>query len=434
MSENHSAIIARVKVTPHPNPEVHSLAVGEVCGETVIVSKSCVDDTLGIYFSCDLQLSPEFCGANDLIRRKCPETGKNLGGMFDANRKVRAQTFQGIKSYGFWAPLSYLEKAGVDISKLSEGDYVDTIQDIPICCKYESPEQLRAKQRESRKKPKGFLEKLKIRFFGKDKPVHIFPEHKDTNHFLKNAHKFKVGDDIIITEKMEGTSQRVAWGYEIRPLTILEKLFSRFFKIDNRVLRKYNGTRRTILTDKSSGGYFSESWRKKVADRITPYLKPQMQVYFEVVGYEDQKTIAPRQKITDKDLRKTYGESMVYTYGVPSGEFDVYVYRISYVLDDGSEVDLPWDDITAWCTAHGVKYCPVIERFKYDGDLDKLVTRVRFLSDGPSTVCFRHIREGVCVRANGAHWTVFKNKSYDYKLLAGIAQEQVGFVDPEDLS
>ena len=121
-SENHCGIIAKIFVTPHPDPAVHSLAVGEVCNETVIVSKSTENGTLGIYFSCDLQLSEKFAQANDLIRRKDPITGKPLGGMFDPNRKVRAQTFRGIKSYGFWAPMEYLKRAGVDITKLKEGD------------------------------------------------------------------------------------------------------------------------------------------------------------------------------------------------------------------------------------------------------------------------------------------------------------------------
>ena len=39
----HEAIISRVKVTPHPDPEVHSLAVGYVCGETIIVGKNTAD-------------------------------------------------------------------------------------------------------------------------------------------------------------------------------------------------------------------------------------------------------------------------------------------------------------------------------------------------------------------------------------------------------
>ena len=201
-NENHCAIIAKISVIPHPNPEVHSLAVGTCLSETLIVSKSTSDGDIGIYFPCDLQISERFAQSNDLLRRKNLETGKAEGGMFDANRKVRAQTFKGIKSYGFWAPLSYLSKCGVDVTKLKEGDLIDTVGDIEICCKYESPEQKKAKIREQKKMT--MMQKIKARIFAKEKAVTLFPEHKDTSHFLRNLHHFKVGDEIIISEKMEG--------------------------------------------------------------------------------------------------------------------------------------------------------------------------------------------------------------------------------------
>ena len=431
-NENHCGAIARIRVTNHPDPEVHSLAVGTCLNETVIVSKSTEDNTLGIYFSCDLQLSSKFAESNDLIRRKDAVTGKPLGGMFDPNRKVRAQTFRGIKSYGFWAPLSYLTKCGVDITKLKEGDYVDSIGDIEICCKYESPEQRKAKIRERKKLTP--LQKVKAYFFKKEKPITLFPEHKDTAHITRNMHRLRVGDDIVITEKMEGTSQRVAWNYQLRPRTLFERFMSYFVNVDNREMRKYNGTRRVTLTDTSQGGYFSESWRAEVASKVFPYIKPHTEIYFEVVGYEGQRSIAPKQDIKDKALKEKYGPKMVYSYGLPEGEYDIYVYRIAYVLESGEEVDWPWKNIKAFCNSHHLKHAPEIARFVYDGDEAKFIEMIKEVSDGPSVVDPRHIREGVCVRADGMHWTVFKNKGWTYKELAGLAQEKVGFVDPEDAS
>lgn len=431
-NENHCGQIVRIRVQPHPDKEVHSLAVGTANYETLIVSKSTEDLELGIYFSCDLQISEVFAKANDLIRRKDPVTGKPLGGMFDPNRKVRAQTFRGIKSYGFWAPMSYLAKCGVDITKLKEGDYVDKVGDIEICCKYESPEQKRAKLRERKKLTP--LQKLKAHFFKKEKPVILFPEHKDTSHFTRNLHRFNIGDEILITEKIEGTSQRIAFNYQLRPRTFIEKILSKIVNIDNRELRKYNGTRRVTLTDKSTGGYFSETWRAKVAERVMPYLEPHQHVYIEVCGFEDGRTIAPRQDIKDKVLKEKYGPKMVYTYGCPEGEFEIFVYRISYVLESGKEIDWLWKDVKKWCDTHHLRHAPEITKFIYDGDKEKLVNLVKELAEGPSVVDPRHIREGVCVRIEGNQWVVFKEKSYNYKILAGFNMEQVGFVDSEDVS
>lgn len=433
--ENHAGIIARVLVTPHPNPEVHSLAIGTVCNETVIVSKSTPTNSLGVYFSCDLQLSEEFCQANNLIRKTCPDTGKNIGGMFDVNRKVRAQTFQQVKSYGFWAPMSYLENVGIDISKLQEGDLVDTINGVPICRKFESPAQMRAKEAKQRAdRKKSWWCRFKNWLTPKNKRIQIFPQHKDTSHFGKNVHRFTAGDDIVITEKMEGTSQRVAYTYEKRPLTTFERLMSYIVKVDNTILKKMNGTRRVNLNEPTANPWFSESWRHQVASSVLPYVQPYMQVYFEVVGFEGEKAIAPRQKIEDKKLKKLYGESMLYNYGLNPGSYEIYVYRITNILGDGTEVDYPWDDIVKWCTAYNIKHCPVLARFTYDGDTEKFVKLVAELSEGTSSVCPTHIREGVCVRANSNKWTVFKSKSFTYKVLAGLTQEQEGFIDEEDLA
>lgn len=432
-NENHCGVIARVSISAHPDPEVHSLAVGICLNETLIVSKSTPDNSVGIYFPCDLQISEIFAQANDLLRRKDPETGKNVGGMFDANRKVRAQTFKGIKSYGFWAPLSYLEKCGVDTSKLKEGDLIDKIGDIEICCKYESPEQRRAKIREQKKMT--LMQKIKARVFAKEKVVTLFPEHKDTAHLKRNIFKLKEGDRIIITEKLEGTSQRFAYNYQLRPRKLYERLLVKVgVYVDNREMRKYNGTRHVTLTDKSVGGYFSESWRAKVAERVLPYIEPQMHVYAEVVGYEGQRSVATKQDVKDKDLKKMYGPKMIYSYGLPEGEFDVYVYRISYVLECGKEIDLPWKEVTEWCNKHHLKCPPVVADLVYNGNGRDFMDYVESISDGPSLIDNRHIREGVCVRVEGMHWTVFKNKGWAYRLLAGFNMEQEGFVDPEDIS
>jgi hypothetical protein len=436
MNENHSAIIARVKTTPHPDPEVHSLAVGICCNETVIVSKSTPDNELGIYFGCELQIGQVFAEANDLIRRKDEVTGKPAGGMFDVNRRVRAQTFRGIKSEGFWAPLSYLEKCGVDISTLKEGQYIDKIGDIQIACKYETEAQKRAQSNGiSKKRNKGFGAKLLSWFIRIPKKCKmVFPEHKDTSHFGKNLHKFNIGNNIVITEKTEGTSQRVAYNYEHKPLTFAQSLLSKFVTIDTRQMRRYNGTRRTVLSDNSSGGYFSETFRKQVADKVLPYLTPQMEVFFEVVGYEGSRTIAPKQDIKDKTLKAQYGDKMVYKYGCQEGQFDIHIYRIAHVLECGTEIDLPWNDVKQWCNAHKIKHVPELMSFKYDGDKDKLVSLVEYLSNGTSTIDNSHIREGICIRIDGSKWECFKNKSFDYKVLAGIAKDKSDFIDPEDLS
>ena len=87
-----------------------------------------------------------------------------------------------------------------------------------------------------------------------------------------------------------------------------------------------------------------------------------------------------------------------------------------------------------FCEKHNLKYPPVISDFIYDGDEDRLIKYIEKISDGPDPIDSRHIREGVCIRADGTQWVVFKNKGWTFKLMSGINMEQVGFIDPEDVS
>jgi hypothetical protein len=426
----HEAIVTRIKVTPHPDPEVHSLAVGWVLGETIVVSNKTADGELGLYFPCDLQLSEEFAAANDLVRRKNPD-GTNAGGMFDENRKVRAQKVRGLKSNGFWCPLSHLNYAG-DTSSLKEGDKIATFNGKEICKKYFSPRTLRARSNNSTKVCRESI---------------WFPKHKDTEQLRHSLASIKAGDNLVITLKMHGTSQRVAKNYEEKP----EKWYDRvleFFKIkrDRKVMRLYNGTRNVTLRGDDTG-YYSESFREKVAEKLYPYLEDHMEIFFEVVGFEYGKPIMPVQytsKTKDKEVKKLYGDKITYTYncdarkcdetGFPVLDFDIYVYRIAYVLPNGEAIDLTWDQVKSKCDSWGVKYVPEISRLTFDGDYDKLLEVVDGFTDGPDLVDPRHPREGVCVRVDSSKWKTFKNKSFLFKVLEGIAKEADDYQDMEEVS
>ena len=152
------------------------------------------------------------------------------------------------------------------------------------------------------------------------------------------------------------------------------------------------------------------------------------------MGWEGQRSIAPKQDVKDKDLKAKYGPKMVYSYGLSEGQYAIYIYRISYVLECGKEIDLPWDDVVAFCEKHKLHYPTVISDFIYDGDEERLKSHIEKVSDGPDPIDPRHIREGVCIRIDGTNWQVFKQKGWNYRSLSGFNMEQVGFVDPEDVS
>jgi hypothetical protein len=416
----HEAIVTKIKVQPHPNPEVHSLAVGYLFGETIIVSKDTKDGDLGIYFPCELQLGEEFAEKNDLIRRK-NEDGTSAGGMFDPNRRVRVQKFKGVKSNGFWCPISYLAKLG-DVSTLKEGDKLTTFNGYEICRKYVTPETF------SRNKNKIVARKDSI----------WFPKHKDTEQFKYNLRDFRAGDVCVVTLKTHGTSQRVARTYDEYPLTWRDKVLSWLgLKRDRKFLRNYNGTRNVTLKGQDNG-FYSESFREAAADRLYPFLEDHMQIFFEVVGWEGPGAqIMPSHdadKLKDKEVKRLYGKTITYSYGCEPGTFDIYVYRIAYVLPNGEIVDLTSDQVKKKCEGWGVKTCPELDRFVFDGNVDALVERIDALSEGPDLIDPRHPREGVVIRIDSSKWQAYKSKSFVFKCLEGICKEDDSYVDQEEVS
>lgn len=180
----HKAIIVKPKIVPHPNAD--RLNIAHVCGETVVVGKNIQDGDLCLYFNCELQLSNEFASANNLVRVK-HEDGTTTG-YFDPNRRVRIQKLRGVKSHGFICELDYLSSFG-DISKLKEGDTLDSFNGKPICCKYLSkrnPRKAGGKPMPARKKEI------------------CFPEHLDTQQLKYNLKDIKTGDELILTLKVHG--------------------------------------------------------------------------------------------------------------------------------------------------------------------------------------------------------------------------------------
>lgn len=195
----YKAYVTSIKVSNHPDPEVHSIALGNANGNTVVISKKVKDGDLGLYFECDGQLSEEFAKANDLVRYTDPVTGEKKGGFFDLNRKVRAQKFRGVKSDGFWMPISSLSFIdGFDPNSLKEGDSFTEINGVAICNKFVTKATQKAA---SEKKKKDSIHK-------EEKLIITFPKHFDTDQFRNEARKFKAGDLISISMKAHGCVDR----------------------------------------------------------------------------------------------------------------------------------------------------------------------------------------------------------------------------------
>ena len=454
----YKAYVTELKnVRKHPNAD--RLLLGDCFGNTVCVNLDYVEGQVGVYFPTDGQLSMEFADANNLVRKK-DENGNNVGGYMDPDkRNVKAIKLRGEKSDGLFLPLECLESFG-DITQLRVGDTIDVFNGHEICKKYIPRSNVRRGHYSEGNKTR----KHKV-------PVApLFMEHADTEQLAYNLAAFKSGDEIEITLKMHGTSQRTAYlptlqGYK---RTFWDRLTGK----EGTPVYAWggvSGTRRVVLEDFEGGFYGSNAFREQHSKFFEGKLWKGETVYYEVVGFTD--TGAPimaecnNKKLNDPDFVKQYGDITIFSYGcAPNGvgyyfdeehnqigienalpQSDIYVYRMTMTNEDGDVVEYTPDFMRYRCEQMGAKTVPVLWKGIIPenpgsandptisaGEWIKNVAE-RFY-DGPDPVGKTHVREGVVVRIlNRPKFAAYKHKNFAFKCLEGIVKTEAETPDMEEV-
>lgn len=440
MSEHCGYVVAVEKLRPHTNAD--RLQVATFFGSDTCVGLDVVKGEIGIYFPSDLQLSGEFCVVNHLCRKK-PDGTPDTGYLDPEKRNIRPIKLRGERSDGIFMSISCLEYTGANLDDINVGDTITVVNGHEICKKYiprghNSNNSAKGKGNKTRKK---------------HVPVApLFTEHADTEQLAYNLGAFKPGDEIEITLKMHGTSQRTAYlpvlkGYK---RTIWDKLFGR----EGTPIYDWgyvSGTRRTVLDDWDGGFYGSNAFRKQHHDKFVGKLHKGEEVYYEVVGFTDSGTPIMgkgNNKKLDKDFVKQYGEETVFSYGCsPDGsdapQSDLYVYRMTMTNEDGDVVEYSPDFMRYRCEQMGVKCVPVMWRGFADETIDWndagmtagewVMEKAEQYYDGPDPVGKTHVREGVVVRIiNRPKFCAYKTKNYSFKMLEGLIKESAAAPDMEE--
>ena len=423
-------VTALKNVRKHPNAD--KLLLAECFGNTVCVDLSYSEGDIGIYFPTDGQLSEEFACENNLLRKK-DEFGNNIGGYLDPEkRNITAIRLRGEKSEGLFLPLSCLEYCYKNKTEviLNVGEQITVVNGHEICQKYIP-----------RKNPSQSSTRLGNKARKKKVPIApLFVEHVDTEQLAYNLNAFKAGDQIEITLKMHGTSQRTGYlpifkGYK---RTFLDKILRR----EGTPVYDWgyvSGTRRTVLENYSGGYYGSNAFREEHSKIFEGKLWKNETVYYEVVGYtKDGGTImgkANNKKLNDKNFIKMYGKETIFSYGCEQGQSDMYVYRMTMTNEDGQVVEYTPDFMRYRCEMMGVKTVPLL----WKGTIPELAEPQSYIKDiaemfysGTDPVGKTHIREGVVVRIlNRPKFAAYKHKNFEFKVLSGIVIENT---NPDEVS
>lgn len=417
-------------VRPHPNADRMKLA--DCFGNTVCVGLDAWEGEIIAYFPVDGQLSAEYCEQNNLVRKK-DDAGNNIGGYLDPDkRNIKAIKLRGEKSDGIVMPLSSFLYTGVNLDDLNVGDTITVVNGHEICQKYiprRNYSNSSASGNKTRKK--------------KAPIAPLFAEHADTEQLAYNLSAFKPGDEIEITLKMHGTSQRTGYlpvlkGYKRR--SIWDWLKHK----EGQPIYEYgyvSGTRRTVLENYDGGYYGSNEFREEHSKFFEGKLWKGETVYYEVVSYTHTGVPIMASGNVPKEYQKEYGKVMEFSYGCTPPNSDIYVYRMTMTNEDGNVIEYSPYFMRYRCELMGVKTVPVmwkgviegkrVERGEITpGDWIKEIAEGYY--DGPDPIGKTHVREGVVVRIiNRPKFTAYKHKNFLFKLISGIAVENA---DTENLS
>jgi hypothetical protein len=405
---NYAATVVEVKQIIELDNCDNVVAV-PLLGYRSIVGKDVKVGDVGILFGAEAQLSVAYAKANNLHRHSDLNADPNWKGYLEDNRRIKAIRFRGHRSDALFMPLESLSDFTDDWAQLKVGDTFDEIGGVEICRKYEVPGS--GSKRSSQATPKS-QQRLD--------EIHL-PKHFDTPNYFRNPNAIGPDDFVVATQKLHGTSVRIGHSLVKRKLGWLEKLAKKLGVQVREMEYDYVYGSRNVIKDPgnpSGPGFYGADLYAEVGSRLKGLLPKGWVVYGEIIGWVPG---------TNTPIQKGY------TYQIPQGEAELYVYRITTVNEDGRAVDLSWPAIQEFCDSIGAKSVPEITdflgnpEFEIDDWLDK-----RFADYNPDAVPTDgdSVDEGLCLRVEGITPTIVKAKSPEF-LRFESKQFDAGTVDIE---
>jgi hypothetical protein len=389
---NYAAtVVAITRIVPLANCD--NVVATPLLGFQAIVGKDTQVGDLGIVFPAESQLSQAYASLNNLYRHgdRNANADADAKGYLEDNSRVKALKFRGHRSDCLFMPLSSLGFTGADIDQLSIGDTFDKLNGHEICQKY-------VIKRPHTGTPR--VEKNKAKVF-KRVDEKFLPEHYDTDNFFRNRDAIAPHRHVVVTQKLHGTSIRIGNTIVRRKLSLRERVAARFgVRVQATEFANVYGSRKVIKDVNNPGQqhyYGTDIWSEEGA-KLDGLVPENFIVYGELIGWTADG--APIQKN--------------YTYQVPEGTCDLYVYRVAFVNGQGRVTDIAWEQVKQFCADLGLRHVPELwQGFMEDFDPEQYldVKFNEFIGVGVPLAKESPCDEGVCVRVDGLAPYILKAKS-----------------------
>lgn len=385
-NDNYVATVVEIKKT-FPLDNCDFIIGTNIFGFQAIVNKETKDGDIGIMFPAEVRLSNDFCKHNNLYRHGEFNKDKSQKGFIEDNRRVKAVKFRGHRSDCLFMPLSSLNWTKAKIDELKIGDSFDVLNKKEVCKKYII------------KRPRSRTEmKLKKAFKRIDKA--FLPEHYDSQQYFRIEDDIDGKQEIIVTQKLHGTSIRIGNTVVMRELNILEKFLKKIGFQMKEIEYDYVYGSRKVIKDANNPNhvhYYDEDIWTESGKKIIDSVPMGFILYGELIGWTSN----------GASIQKDY------TYGIEHGTSEIYIYRIAQINGQGLLTDLSWDHVVEFCEKRGLKYVPEIWRgekknLKLNKYLDvKLNKKHRHCLDVGGDL----VDEGICIRIDTMVPDIYKSKS-----------------------
>lgn len=394
-NKNYAATIVKIEHL-HPLENSDNLVGAPLLGMQAVVSKETEVGTVGVLFVAETQLSEEYAAKNNLFRHKEFNEDKEKAGFIEDNRRVKAIKLRGNRSDALFMPLSSLAYTKVDLSEFKVGDAFEELNGHEICKKYEV-----------KRKSYPTHEKNKHKVFERVDEK-LFPRHYDTSQYYRVLETYKPYTEIIVTQKLHGTLLRFSNIPVKRQLSLVEKIAAKLgVKVQKEEHDHVYGSNRVIKdanNDRQQHFYAHDIWTES-AKKYDDSVPENFIVYGELIGWTQDG--APIQKH--------------YTYQVPKGTSEFYVYRVAQINPQGILTDLSWDQVKEWCNDRGIKYVPELWRGRHEdfNPEEWLDTNYHKTLHGGYSQAIpldddSPCDEGICIRVDGLAPYITKLKSPEF--------------------
>lgn len=346
---NYSATVIRVpKVRKAENSD--RLYIVDALGMTAIVDDSWIarEGQYAVLFPAEVQLSEDFTAYNNLYREADMNVDPRESGYIERNRRVRALKLRGNISNALVLPLESVVRIipdGMYKVALREGDVFDTYAGIEFCRKYVVP------TKETHTKAQGQVKKAFRRVDNT-----FLPEHFETGQWLREEHSIDNSETVIVTQKLHGTSCRLANTIVNRQLKWYERALQKMgVDVKTHDYDLVAGSKRVIKDPNNPNQqhfYKQDVWTDAL--RNWGHLIPKnFVVYGELVGYTEEGAEIQKGHTYECDPNPFFGEYV-----------ELYVYRVAIITEEAELVDLSWDQVRAFCARQGLKHVPELLRTK----------------------------------------------------------------------